>query len=107
MPLHLLALMTITSDSIATSDAPASTSSHAAQSIDPSPNGIKTDLAKSATRTKSSNGTPSRQRREDPPDVKISKTLSYILRHGAAKEGLEMRSDGYIKVDDLVGAVRR
>ena len=103
-----LALMTTAEYSIATTtDAPASTSSHVAQSTDPSPTAIKTDLAKHPSRNKSSNGTSSRQRREDPPDVKISKTLSYILRHGAAKEGLVMRSDGYIKVDDLVGAVIR
>ncbi|KZP01573.1 phosphotransferase KptA/Tpt1 [Calocera viscosa TUFC12733] len=43
-----------------------------------------------------------RGRPQDSEDVRISKTLSYILRHGAAKEGLKMRSDGYIKVDDLL-----
>ena len=102
-----LTLMTITTDSIATTEAPEGTSSQFAQSTDPSPTDVKTDIAKHPSRNKSSNGTSSRQRREDPPDVKISKTLSYILRHGAAKEGLTMRSDGYIKVDDLVGAVIR
>lgn len=30
---------------------------------------------------------------EDPPDVKLSKFLSYICRHGAEKEGLQI-SDG-------------
>ena len=43
-----------------------------------------------------------RGRPNDSVDVRISKTLSYILRHGAQKEGLEMRSDGFIKLDDLV-----
>jgi len=43
-----------------------------------------------------------RGRPQDSEDVRISKTLSYILRHGAAKESLQMRSDGYIKVDDLL-----
>ena len=38
----------------------------------------------------------------DSPDVAASKTLSYILRHGAEKEGLHIRSDGYIKLDDVV-----
>ncbi len=28
------------------------------------------------------------KKREDNPNVQISKTLSYILRHGAEKEGL-------------------
>lgn len=44
----------------------------------------------------------SRRRQDDSPDVRNSKTLSYILRHGAAKEGLTMRPDGYIRLDKLV-----
>lgn len=43
-----------------------------------------------------------RGRREDTPEVRNSKTLSYILRHGAAKEGLKMRKDGFVRVDELV-----
>lgn len=43
-----------------------------------------------------------RGRREDTPDVRASKTLSYILRHGASKEGLKMRKDGFVRVDELV-----
>lgn len=39
---------------------------------------------------------------KDPPEVRISKTLSWILRHGAQSEGLTMRRDGYIKLVDLV-----
>ena len=35
-------------------------------------------------------------------EVRISKTLSYILRHGAKKEGLKLRPDGYVKVSDIV-----
>lgn len=41
-------------------------------------------------------------RREDTPDVRISKALSYILRHGAAKESLTIRPDGFVRVDELV-----
>jgi RNA:NAD 2'-phosphotransferase (TPT1/KptA family) len=37
------------------------------------------------------------------PDVRISKALSYTLRHGAEKEGLKLRSDGYANVKELVG----
>ncbi|KAJ3346094.1 threonine synthase [Entophlyctis luteolus] len=33
--------------------------------------------------------------------VAFSKALSYILRHGAAKEGIPMRTDGYVLVADL------
>ncbi|TIA71914.1 hypothetical protein E3P77_03400 [Wallemia ichthyophaga] len=43
-----------------------------------------------------------RGRPTDSPEVRYSKTLSYILRHGAIKEGLEMRNDGFIRVDDLL-----
>jgi RNA:NAD 2'-phosphotransferase (TPT1/KptA family) len=38
----------------------------------------------------------------DSPEVRLSKTLSWILRHGAKSEGLAMRPDGYIRVIDLV-----
>ncbi|KAJ1822625.1 tRNA 2'-phosphotransferase [Coemansia sp. RSA 2599] len=37
----------------------------------------------------------------DSPEVRLSKTLSYILRHGAAKEGLKMREDGSVLVSEL------
>ncbi|KAL1748145.1 KptA family-domain-containing protein [Schizophyllum fasciatum] len=39
---------------------------------------------------------------KDSPTVRLSKTLSYILRHGAQKEGIPIRADGYVKVDDLL-----
>jgi RNA:NAD 2'-phosphotransferase (TPT1/KptA family) len=42
----------------------------------------------------------------DPPDVRASKTLAYILRHGAEKEGLHIRSDGFIKLKDVVSGLR-
>jgi 2'-phosphotransferase len=41
-------------------------------------------------------------RPNDSPDVATSKTLAYILRHGAEKESLHIRTDGYIKLDDVV-----
>ncbi|GJN89066.1 hypothetical protein Rhopal_002040-T1 [Rhodotorula paludigena] len=43
-----------------------------------------------------------RGRPTDDPDTRWSKTLSYILRHGAAKEGLTLRSDGFVRVEDLM-----
>lgn len=43
-----------------------------------------------------------RGRPTDDPDTRWSKTLSYILRHGAAKEGLRLRDDGFVRVDELV-----
>ncbi|GAO46773.1 phosphotransferase KptA/Tpt1 [Saitoella complicata NRRL Y-17804] len=43
-----------------------------------------------------------RGRPNDSPEVQLSKSLSYILRHGAAKEGLEMREDGYVILKDIL-----
>ena len=34
----------------------------------------------------------------------ISKAMSAILRHNAAKHGLQLRADGYISLDDLLTA---
>lgn len=39
---------------------------------------------------------------KDSPEVRLSKTLSWILRHGAKSEGIPMRPDGYVIVTDLV-----
>lgn len=39
---------------------------------------------------------------KDSPEVRLSKTLSWLLRHGAKSEGLSMRADGYVRVVDLV-----
>ncbi|KAJ5066396.1 putative phosphotransferase [Anaeramoeba ignava] len=41
-------------------------------------------------------------RRQQNPDIKISKTLSYLLRHGAKKEKIKMRTDGFVLVSDLL-----
>lgn len=46
--------------------------------------------------------TKTRGRLEDSVDVRLSKTLSYILRHGALKEHLQIRSDGCIRLDELL-----
>lgn len=38
----------------------------------------------------------------DNPKTRLSKTLSYVLRHGAEKEGLAIRPDGFVPVNDLL-----
>ncbi|KAJ7644156.1 KptA family-domain-containing protein [Roridomyces roridus] len=43
---------------------------------------------------------------KDSPEVRTSKTLSWLLRHGAKSEGLAMRPDGYVKVADLLANSR-
>jgi len=42
------------------------------------------------------------RRRNDDPEVKLSKALSYTLRHGAEKMGLTMHGGGFILIDDLL-----
>jgi hypothetical protein len=39
---------------------------------------------------------------KDSEEVRYSKTLAYMLRHGAEKERLPMRKDGYVRVVDMV-----
>ncbi|GAA5881880.1 hypothetical protein JCM16303_003447 [Sporobolomyces ruberrimus] len=53
--------------------------------------------ATAAKPPKSARGRPT-----DDPDTRWSKTLSYILRHGAAKESLKLREDGFVRVEDLL-----
>ncbi|XP_034633500.1 uridine diphosphate glucose pyrophosphatase NUDT22-like isoform X2 [Trachemys scripta elegans] len=40
------------------------------------------------------------------PDVRLSKALSYVLRHGAAQLGLEMGADGFVDVAALLSLPR-
>ncbi|KAI4904172.1 hypothetical protein NFI96_013828 [Prochilodus magdalenae] len=47
-------------------------------------------------------GRGGRGRQGESRDVRLSKSLSYALRHGASKMGLHMSSDGFIFVDELL-----
>ena len=38
-----------------------------------------------------------------PRDVMVSKKISYVLRHGAEKEGLKLDHGGYVNCAELVG----
>ncbi|KAM9795660.1 tRNA 2'-phosphotransferase 1 [Neosynchiropus ocellatus] len=40
--------------------------------------------------------------REEDRDVRLSKSLSYALRHGANQMGLHLSTDGFLYVDDLL-----
>ena len=40
--------------------------------------------------------------KKDDLNVKTSKALSWLLRHGATKEGFVMNADGYLKMDDVL-----
>lgn len=39
---------------------------------------------------------------EDKRDIQLSKKLSYLLRHGAVKEDLNIKQDGFIAVNELL-----
>lgn len=38
----------------------------------------------------------------DSEEMRMSKTLTWVLRHGAQSEKLFMRPDGYVRVQDIV-----
>lgn len=48
-------------------------------------------------------GRGGRNRKPEDPMVKQSKALSWILRHGAVKEGIPITSDGWVLLSDLFG----
>lgn len=37
-------------------------------------------------------------------ELQLSKLLSYLLRHGAVKEKLNISSDGFVAVNDIVSS---
>ncbi|EGZ12352.1 hypothetical protein PHYSODRAFT_516787 [Phytophthora sojae] len=41
-------------------------------------------------------------RRDDPPEVRLSKTLAYALRHGAEELQLDMRPSGFVPLAQLL-----
>ncbi|KAL0488345.1 tRNA 2'-phosphotransferase [Acrasis kona] len=43
-----------------------------------------------------------RNNRDEDPKTKLSKSLSYILRHGATKEGIKLSDDGYALLADIL-----
>jgi hypothetical protein len=69
-------------------------------SLEQSPSSVsntQTSMATAAPTPRPSRFQPSRE-------VTISKALSYILRHGAVKEGITLDAAGYARVSDLVSA---
>ncbi|GAC98301.1 likely tRNA 2'-phosphotransferase [Pseudozyma hubeiensis SY62] len=61
--------------------------------------------ASSSTASKSqpsSSSKPKAPPRKQSSEEQLSRALSYILRHGAEKEGLEIRPDGYILLSDVL-----
>ena len=46
-----------------------------------------------------------RRERNDSPTVVLSKSLSWLLRHGLEQSGLHVRNDGYVRLDELVASL--
>jgi 2'-phosphotransferase len=40
-------------------------------------------------------------------DTDISKTLSWVLRHGAVQEGLTIEPSGYVPLEEVIQLLRR
>ena len=68
----------------------------------------KMQAATKADNTDASDAAPPRKGGERekpsqvPPTVQLSKTLAYILRHGAQREQLQVRPDGFVRVDAIL-----
>ncbi|KAF9956711.1 tRNA 2'-phosphotransferase 1 [Mortierella alpina] len=54
--------------------------------------------------TNKTNNSKSRNRgpRTDSPKVRLSKALSWLLRHNAESQGVAIRPDGYVKIKDVL-----
>lgn len=39
---------------------------------------------------------------QDPKDLALSKALSWLLRHGAIAEGIDISKDGYVQIKDVL-----
>ncbi|KAF8074531.1 KptA family-domain-containing protein [Lyophyllum atratum] len=62
----------------------------------------KSSLKSTPTPNTKPPGPPRTKPTVHPPTLTVSKSISWLLRHGAAREGLPMRSDGYVPVEDFL-----
>jgi 2'-phosphotransferase len=59
-------------------------------------------MSRSFNQNNNANSGRRQNNRNDDPIVRLSKSLSWILRHGLDQSGLQARSDGYVRLDELV-----
>jgi hypothetical protein len=59
--------------------------------------------APTADAKKSNNNNRNRGPRGDSPTVRLSKALSWLLRHNAVSQGIAIRPDGYVKLTAVLG----
>ncbi|KAF9083399.1 tRNA 2'-phosphotransferase 1 [Mortierella sp. GBA35] len=62
-----------------------------------------TPATPAAEAKKPSNNSRNRGPRGDSPTVRLSKALSWLLRHNAVSQGIVIRPDGYVKITDVLG----
>ncbi|KAJ2609436.1 tRNA 2'-phosphotransferase, partial [Coemansia sp. RSA 1694] len=77
------------------SSSPAPTSAPSRATASATPDGSSTNKKRDTGRTRSKNA-------NDTPEVRLSKQLSYLLRHGAEDRGMKLRDDGSISIRDLL-----
>ncbi|KAF9113591.1 tRNA 2'-phosphotransferase 1 [Mortierella sp. AM989] len=56
----------------------------------------------SASGSNNKNNNRNRGPRSDSPAVRLSKALSWLLRHNAESQGIAIRPDGYVKIQDVL-----
>ncbi|XP_013776797.1 tRNA 2'-phosphotransferase 1-like [Limulus polyphemus] len=54
------------------------------------------------SRARYTHGYPRAKKRNEDKDIRLSKSLSWLLRHGAEKEGLKLEYGGFASVDKLL-----
>lgn len=47
------------------------------------------------------------RRHKNGDDTDVSKTLSWVLRHGAVQEGLTIESSGYVPLEEVMQFLRK
>ncbi|KAJ2319431.1 tRNA 2'-phosphotransferase [Coemansia sp. RSA 2681] len=78
---------------MSSSSTPTSAPSQATANATPDSNSTNKKRDTGRTRSKNAN---------DTPEVRLSKQLSYLLRHGAEDKGMKLRDDGSISIRDLL-----
>ncbi|KAF9133408.1 tRNA 2'-phosphotransferase 1 [Mortierella sp. 14UC] len=69
----------------------------------PSITTTSSSTAPAAGTKKSNNNNRNRGPRGDSPTVRLSKALSWLLRHNAVSQGIAIRPDGYVKITAVLG----
>lgn len=91
-------------DNAISNSAQTTNSAESQQTVESKMSQSTSSTTSTSTATTAASSTSRRGNRDRPvdPAVGFSKGLSWLLRHGAVESGLEMRSDGYARVSDVL-----